>query len=197
MRPNTTGQIMSATTLQKPSSRSRTRIGPLACDGVSWATVIGLFDSGRPFAVIGGVVAVYVDTLNRVLRAWLFAHVCQEVLKGSKPSVTDSDATSAVMRVATLAMISATATHRVVSAVLGRLGGAVCGGPAPSSDDSAAACLRRSVREARRYRFGEGATVALASPSRTASPSLRVSNDHKKAEPLPDWDWCWHKQGKA
>ncbi len=61
------------------------------------AGIIGLFALGSPSAVIFAIRSVVVFAVNRVLRAWTFAHVAQKGRKVVTPFVTDVDASTAVV----------------------------------------------------------------------------------------------------
>jgi hypothetical protein len=52
--------------------------------------------SGRPPAVFGLVISIWVNAINGIFRARTFAHVLKEVLKAASPSLTDSYASGKV-----------------------------------------------------------------------------------------------------
>lgn len=78
----------------------------------SGGTIAGLgFDCG-PMAVVQGVIAIVVDTVNRVKYRWLWPHVSQKVLKAVKPAVADFDPPSPISGVFMILWVKASSFHR-------------------------------------------------------------------------------------
>lgn len=59
--------------------------------------IASLFLECCPPAVVGFIVAIYVDAVYRVIRRWLRPHIGQEVLERVAPPVANRDTASAVM----------------------------------------------------------------------------------------------------
>jgi hypothetical protein len=68
------------------------------------AGVIILLSTGSPSAILGTVIAVYVDSVYRIGGTRLTPHVSQEVLeaRGTKPSLADTNASATVINVTTV-----------------------------------------------------------------------------------------------
>lgn len=89
-RHNVSGQAGQATPLADGSDMT------LARKGLDVAPVVGLFDGGRPAAVIGAVALVVVDSIDGVIFARPWSHV-REKGREVAPSVAHSDTASAVV----------------------------------------------------------------------------------------------------
>ena len=60
--------------------------------------VARLFFFGGPTAVIRLIISIIIDTFNRVVGTWPFAHIGKECLEAIKPSVADFDASVSIDR---------------------------------------------------------------------------------------------------
>ena len=89
--------------------------------GLTWSFVLPLVGERNPGAVIGGVVAVHVNALDRkALRA--LSHIRKERFEAVKPPLANLDAASAVRFPVVMLGVSAPGLDRAPGAVLAGLG---------------------------------------------------------------------------
>lgn len=91
------------------------------------AEVVVLSFAICPAAVLRAIVAVRIDTVKRMVRSGLVAHVIEEILKAMEPSFADGNTSTPVVRVRDVGLGIATGFHRGPCAVLRRAGKFVCG----------------------------------------------------------------------
>lgn len=73
--------------------------------------VAGLLVMIRPFAVIRGVTLVVIDAVNALFSVGTISHIGKEIFKAINPSVTNSDASCAVVFVSWRRLIQASLLH--------------------------------------------------------------------------------------
>jgi hypothetical protein len=90
------------------------------------ALVAGLLYLGKPVTIVGGVCAIIITSLNRMLRRRPCPHVFIESLEGREPSVTDTNAASPIVFVIRVIRIGTTLFHHTVNLPFRRLRFTVC-----------------------------------------------------------------------
>lgn len=73
----------------------RSRAWSCPPEPVSWPSIYSLFFTCRPSTILGGIGAIIVNAINRVLRRWSLPHVDKEILK-YLPALTDFDSAAAI-----------------------------------------------------------------------------------------------------
>jgi len=86
-------------------------------DSLGMGSVLSLLYRSCPSAIDWFVVAVIVNSINRVLWAWLFAHINQKVRKRLQPALANCDASSSIAVIVRSARIAASSLHFFPSAV--------------------------------------------------------------------------------
>lgn len=81
-----------------------------------------LLFAGRPSAILGRVIAVHVNAINRMASGRFFAHVGQEVGEAIAPSLTNFDAARPVILIRDIFLVFAPRNHSEPSSVF-RAGG--------------------------------------------------------------------------
>lgn len=145
-----------------------------------------LFRRG-PSAIARLVVAVAIDTVNRVPWRRAVAHVVDECFKAAEPSVTDANAAATVSVVARVLRMAASALHALPDAILRRIGHAMCAGAFPALlFPNTAARLRVASLQVQLPRRDGCAAVALAHPPRLVVPALwRLFSEHQPPKSFP------------
>jgi hypothetical protein len=88
--------------------------------------IVGLFFPCRPFAVIGRVRTIIVDTINSQFGR-LNPHIVQESLKAVTPSLADHNSSAAIVGVGGCVWIVTSLNHLHPTCVSGRMGKSVFG----------------------------------------------------------------------
>lgn len=150
------------------------------------AHVVGLFRWGRPSNVARLIVTVRVDTIHRVLRAWLRTHVGEEVLERVSPAITNADAAPTVVLVSGRAWVVAAVDHPRPSSIFRRLARAMCAcGFAASLGTQAAAGSGCPERQCLLANGAFLAAVASASPEANGSHLVHFFKNQESAEAPP------------
>ena len=84
----------------------------LACQGQGpvVSSIPGLFFCCRPTAIFWAIIAIIVNTIKAMRRAWALTHISKKALK-IKPSVTDGDSSAAVIFIVDSIRVKASAFH--------------------------------------------------------------------------------------
>lgn len=85
------------------------------------AFVLLLLLASAPLAVIRSISSIVVNSVNRMLRAWLRSHVFQEVEERLLPPFANSNSSSTISVIASGIWIAASRLHHLPRLVLGRL----------------------------------------------------------------------------
>ena len=86
-------------------------------DSLGTTSVLSLFHYSCPPTVLRFVVAVIVNSVNRIVETWLLSHVSQKVCKRLQPSLANCDASSTIAVIVRGARIVATSLHFLPSVV--------------------------------------------------------------------------------
>ena len=78
--------------------------------------VIGLFFLCAPFAILRRIVTIVINAVNRMIRAWSFAHVGKKVFK-LQPTVTNSNTASSIVHPLTQSGVATSAPHPLPTAI--------------------------------------------------------------------------------
>lgn len=109
------------------SSPFRERVGlPSKSNKAIDAGIVRLLKRRRPTAVGGGVVAVWIDAIYRVILAGAQSHIVKKILEGFAPTGTDLDTTAAVKIILGIVRVGAPLVHSAPRLMLWRPRHAVC-----------------------------------------------------------------------
>lgn len=175
--------------------------GVATCEWVTWPwggwrpCVSRLLSKCGPTAIVRRVWAIVVDAVNGVLRRRLRSHVGQESLEGVAPTVTDSDATPAIVLKSRRVRIQATSFHGFPCSMFWSACQAVnlVGFGCTLLLVAAAACVFTNAQVVtlsdRRI-----AAVAGTQPPQLVSASTKAFNDNESSEPFSgEINKSWHK----
>lgn len=168
-----------------PAPGSRVALSANGGRGISkslpWSSLLKL---GRPLAVLGSVVAVPVDAINRVGQRRPLSHVLQKVVKGT-PAIANRDSSAAVSVVAGSPWVAAPVPHRLPRAVSRRGWCSKVGMPMLLS---AASATGRGLpsSEVRGLGVSDCSTGALTNPSTFNACFSGSPKNSEASETLPD-----------
>jgi hypothetical protein len=126
-------------------------------------SVSHLLFGGCPAAIRWKIVSIVVNTIKTVFRAWAFAYILSEVLKGMKPSFADFYSTPAVILISPSLLVITTAFHTTPFSEKPRLRSTMCyRGLRSSFFLQASTTLRVPATQVEKCRRGLAAALASA-----------------------------------
>lgn len=139
------------------------------------ATVIRLRLSVRPSTVAGLVVAIIINSIERIFRSRSRSHVGKETLERS-PTLTDSDPTAAIVRKRMIIRILATLPHRIPERILWR---------APQAMSAQMQPPEAAARNRFRINIGKtiAATIAVCMPKIVAPAAVAKYGKYQSSTP--------------
>lgn len=150
-----------------------------------------------PDAVLGSVVPVTLETLDRMYRARPRTHIGPKVREAVAPAVAHGDAATAVMAPSSIPWIAAAVSHQRPDVVFRvrrqSMAMAACG-----LHEGLQASATRRVAPAKigRAQHRDPATIASALPEHAAVTTTSIGRAHYNQSPITlpgDLERCWHR----
>lgn len=152
----------------------------------STPSILGLFSVCRPSAIIRGVSAFVIYTLNRIAAFWFRPHIVKECRK-IHPSFTNSNPPATILGIFWSGWIKTPPKHRYPTSILARVAASdsmtmLSMRLLPTLSSKAPAAFGKPSSQAARSDNYINSTVALAQPSNRTSKRNFAAKDYEPTE---------------